>query len=82
MKGRELVMEERRKKEQHSTCWKRARLERVLSLLSKASADLHRSTLHISDFHQHFFNLHGAGGSLEDLLVLHLVLEKDGDGRL
>lgn len=38
--------------------------------------------VHISDFLQHFFNLHGAGGSLEDLLVLHLVLEKDGDGRL
>ena len=48
MEGRELVMEERRKKEQHSTCWKRARLERVLSLLSKASADLHRSTYQIS----------------------------------
>ena len=38
--------------------------------------------VHISDFLQHFFNLHGAGGSLEDLLVLHLVLEKDGDGGL
>ena len=34
------------------------------------------------DFLQKMFNLHGAGGSLEDLLVLHLVLEKDGDGGL
>lgn len=38
--------------------------------------------VHISDFLQHFFNLHGAGGSLEHLLVLHLVLEKHGDGGL
>ena len=34
------------------------------------------------DFLQQMFNLHGAGGSLEHLLVLHLVLEKHGDGGL
>ena len=34
------------------------------------------------DFLQEMFNLHGAGGSLEHLLVLHLVLEKHGDGGL
>ena len=38
--------------------------------------------VHISDFLQHFFNLHGAGGSLEHLLVFHLVLEKHGNGGL
>ena len=36
------------KRRRRSTSWKRARLERVLSLLSKASADLHMSTCKIS----------------------------------
>ena len=34
------------------------------------------------DFLQQMFNLHGAGGSLEHLLVFHLVLEKHGNGGL
>ena len=38
--------------------------------------------VHLLDILQNFFDLHGAGGSLEHLLVLHLVLEKHGDGGL
>ena len=38
--------------------------------------------VHLLDILQNFFDLHGTGGSLEHLLVLHLVLEKHGDGGL
>ena len=78
MEGKELVMEERGKKEQHLLEARQTGEGLVLALEGLGGP----AQVHISDFLQDFFNLHGAGGSLEDLLVLHLVLEKDGDCRL
>ena len=71
-------MEERRKKEQHLLEARQTGEGLVLALegLGRPAHFL------FIDFLQQMFNLHGAGGSLEHLLVLHLVLEKHGDGGL
>ena len=78
MEGRELVFGLEAKEKQHLLEARQTGEGLVLALEGLGGP----AQVHISDFLQHFFNLHGAGGSLEDLLVLHLVLEKDGDGGL
>ena len=71
-------MEERRKKEQHLLEARQTGEGLVLALEGLGRP----AYVHLLDILQNFFDLHGTGGSLEHLLVLHLVLEKHGDGGL